>query len=336
MRILVKIALTIVVILLIFAAVVAIKWHLLVSTPLIPMNQPAVNFIYPPHASTRALAYKLNKLNLVKDPVLFVSFAKRKGYAKKLKAGEYRVEPGMTVEMLLSKMARGEMVKHDFKIIEGWTMQQVLTALQNNQFLTHTLSGLTSDAVMQKIGREGEMPEGRFAPDTFIFSGEVKDRELLSTSYQLMQKRLVKEWIERDNNVPLKCPYETLIVASMIEKETAFSAEKPLIAGVIYNRLAKGMLLQIDPTVIYGLGANYTGKLTAQNLQAPSSYNTYLNKGLPPSPICMPGLDSIHAALHPINTTALYYVAKGDGRHQFSNTYAEQQAAIQHYLSNKK
>lgn len=336
MKIILKISLAIIFLLILLISIIGFKWYIFLTKPLIPVNKPAVNFIFAPHTSTRALAYQLKKNNLISDPVLFIYLARHEGYAKILKAGEYRVEPGTTAKELLSKMAHGDMIKHEFKIIEGWNFKQVLAALQNNTYLIHTLSGLTSDSIMQKIGHDGEVPEGRFAPDTYIFSGEVKDEDLLVSASQLMQKRLAKEWAERDHNVPFHCPYEALIVASIIEKETAFSAEKPLIAGVIIHRLAIDMLLQVDPTVIYGLGNNFTGKLTAQNLQVPSAYNTYLKKGLPPSPICMPSIDSLHAALHPIFTTALYYVARGDGRHEFSNTLQEQQEAIKKYLNHKK
>lgn len=308
------------------------QWFDFLHTPLIKSDAPATSIIFAPKTSSRVFALQLKELHLIKHPAYFVLLSRYKGYARILKAGEYRIDPGMTAEQLLSKMARGDMVRHTLTIIEGWNFRQVITALQNNPYITHTLNASDPAIIMQQIGHEGEMPEGRFAPDTYIFSGKINDTDLLIMAYQLMQKRINQEWLGRSVYATYHCPYDALIAASIIEKETAHNAEKPLIAGVILQRLTRDMLLQLDPTVIYGMGTKYTGKLTIKDLQTPSPYNTYLRKGLPPSPIAMPGLDSLHAALHPILTTALYYVAKGDGTHVFSHTLQEQDQAIKKYL----
>lgn len=304
------------------------EWKSFLKTPLIPKNKQAISFVFVPGSSSRTLAIQLTQMKLIKHPAYFILLSRYKGLSKILKAGEYRVDPGMTIESLLDKMAKGDVIYHQFKIIEGWTFKQILSALESNTWIVHTITGLSNDEIMKKIGHEGELPEGRFAPDTYFFSGCVKDIDLLISAYQLMQKRFAKEWELRDKSVSYHCAYEALISASIIEKETYNPKDEAMIAGVILHRLAKDMLLQIDPTVIYGLGSSFTGKLSKDDLLKFTPYNTYVRKGLPPSPICMPSLTSIHAALHPIMSNALYYVSKGDGTHEFSATITEHEAKI--------
>jgi len=301
------------------------------KTPLLAEHSKPVNLIFAPGSSATALAYQLQRLNLISNPKRFAMLARLKGDADYLQAGEYEILPGDTPTTLLKKMRNGEFIKHEFLIVEGWNFAQILAALAANNYIIHTLNGLTTEQIMSKIGHEGEMPEGRFAPDTYIISGQVTDKDVLSTAYALMAKRLGSAWQARDPAANLHCPYEALIIASIIEKETATASEKPIIAGVIFRRLEKNMFLQLDPTVIYGL-ANGTGKLTSSDLLKDTPYNTYTRKGLPESPIAVPGLPSINAALHPAPGSVLYYVAKGDGTHEFSNTLEEQNKAIRKYI----
>ncbi|MCL5261330.1 MAG: endolytic transglycosylase MltG [Gammaproteobacteria bacterium] len=301
------------------------------QTPLLAEHSKPVNIVFAPRSSATTLAYQLQRLNLISHPKRFAMLARLKGDADYLQAGEYEILPGDTPIMLLNKMRNGGFIKHEFLIVEGWTFAQILAALFSNNYITHTLNGLTTEQIMSKIGHEGEMPEGRFAPDTYVISGQVTDADILLTAYDLMAKRLGSAWQARDLALNLHCPYEALIIASIIEKETAVASEKPIIAGVILRRLERNMFLQLDPTVIYGL-ANATRKLTSSDLLKDTPYNTYTRKGLPESPIAMPSLSSINAALHPAPGNVLYYVAKGDGTHEFSNTLEEQNQAIKKYI----
>lgn len=308
------------------------KWHQFLNTPLVAANQQPVSILFSHGSSVKKVAYSLKQQNLLDYPMFFVLFARLKGVEYDLKAGEYIIESGMTPQALIQKMKKGEAVRHAFTIVEGWTFAQMVVALNSNQYIKHTIQGLSTAEIMEKIGHAGEVPEGRFAPDTYLCNGDLSDIKILLNAYQLMQKRLQLSWKNKAVNVSYHCPYEVLIVASIIEKETAVAKEKPLIAGVILRRLEKGMLLQVDPTIIYGLGAKFTGKLTKSDLLLDTPYNTYTRKGLPPTPIAMPGIDSIEAALHPVIGEYWYYVSKGDGTHKFSDTLKEQSKAVKKYL----
>lgn len=323
-------------ILLFFIALLLCATYIYVNflyTPLVSLNKPAVNFVYHPGEPLKKLAYELKGMGALKQPLFFVTLARFKDYEHILKAGEYLIEPGMKPLQLLDKMRKGEAINHAFTIVEGRTFKQTLAALANNPYVVHALADLTADQVMQKLGLDGSNPEGRFAPETFVFSGYVTDVDILHTALNLMQKWLHDAWERRDANLPYHCEYDALIVASIIEKETAVEAEKPNIAGVIVRRLAANMRLQLDPTVIYGLGDIVVdGKLTETNLKTDTAYNTYMRKGLPPTPIAMPSKNSIYAAMHPTAGTAMYFVAKGDGTHEFSDTLIKQDQAIKKYL----
>lgn len=309
-------------------------WMNCIYTPMIPRvpNAKSVNIIFTQGTSVKFFANRLNNANILKHPDAFVFLAHVLGASRSLHAGEYQITPGLSASGLLDKMIRGEVINHTFTIIEGWTFAQIIAALNGNAYLQHTITNLNNDQIMQYIGYEGLQPEGRFAPDTYLFSGATKDIDILRTAYSLMQKRVNTEWQNRDINADISCEYKTIIIASMVEKESAFLPERPLIAGVILKRLQLNMPLQIDSTIIYGLGKNHSGKLTPQDMQLNTAYNSYTNRGLPPTPICMPSLNAIHAALHPEFTNALYFVAKGDGSHEFSATLQEHDAAIKKYL----
>jgi UPF0755 protein len=306
--------------------------YLFFNTPLISKNAPAQKILLAPGTPIKQAVRTMNEQKLLRDPALFTLWVRIGGYEHNLKAGEYLIEPGATGPQLIRKMARGEAINHAFAIVEGWNFSQMIKALNANPYVQHTIGELSSGEIMKKIGHGGEHPEGRFAPDTYLFSGEVKDIELLKTAYNLMQRRLNEFWLQRADNLPYACAHEALVAASLIEKETAKLEERPLISGVILNRLIKKMPLQVDPTIIYGLGDKYAGKLSHGDMRRPSAYNTYLNKGLPPTPICMPSMAAMEAALHPTATDYLYYVAKGDGTHKFSIDLKGQNKSIKKYL----
>jgi UPF0755 protein len=248
-----------------------------------------------------------------------------------LHSGEYRMLPGMTVEGLIDLWKRGEMVQYSVTLVEGWNFHQVRAALAKEEKLDHTLEGLSDSQVMEKIGHAGLFPEGRFFPDTYRFVRGMTDVELLKTAYDRLDEVLAKEWNQRATDLPYSDPYQALIMASLVEKETGVPQERGQIAGVFVRRMAIGMLLQTDPTVIYGLGDRYSGKLTRAHLKEPTPYNTYVIAGLPPTPIAMVGREAIHAALNPVAGNSLYFVARGDGSHVFSDDLDAHNNAVREY-----
>lgn len=285
-----------------------------------------------PGESMASVAADLGKKGLLKHPEFFSLMIKLQGHSNRVKSGEYLLEANMTPDKLMSKLVRGKVVLHKITFIEGWTFAQMLHAIKDNPYLSHTLTDESPEAIMTSIGHAGEDPEGRFYPDTFLFASYTKDSRILQMSYDLMQKKLLHAWEQREADLPYKDPYQALVVASLIEKETGKASERPLIAGVILKRLQMGMRLQIDASVIYGAGQNYNSKLTKTNLRTDTDYNTYTRNGLPPTPIAMPSISSIEAALHPKITQAIYYVAKGDGSHVFSSNLQAHHAAVERYL----
>lgn len=248
-----------------------------------------------------------------------------------LHSGEYRMTPGMTVEGLIDLWKRGEMVQYSLTLVEGWNFHQVRAALAREEKLEQTLNGLSDSQVMDKIGHSGVFPEGRFFPDTYRFVRGMTDTEVLKTAYDRLDEVLAKEWSQRAADLPYSGPYQALIMASLVEKETGVPQERGQIAGVFVRRMAIGMLLQTDPTVIYGLGDRYTGKLTRAHLKEATPYNTYMIAGLPPTPIAMVGREAIHAALNPVEGTSLYFVARGDGSHVFSDDLDAHNDAVREF-----
>jgi len=304
-----------------------------VNTPILSPGKPALEFVYTKGTSSYKLSRHLAKQGIISNSYYFYILGHLNGNMRFLQAGQYEVTPGMKPGDILARMVRGEVNMQTFTIVEGWTFQQMLKALQSNTYVTHTISNLSDDAIMQAIGYPGDRPEGRFAPDTYLFHTGIKDVVLLHMAFELMEKRVQEAWDKRDLSIPFHCTYDALIAASIIEKETALAKERPVIAGVLVRRLAKNMPLGMDPTVFYGLFQDYSvnHKLTHEDLLKNTPYNTYMHRGLPPTPICMPGKDSIEAALHPAPGDVLYYVSKGDGSHHFSKTLEEQDNAIRKY-----
>ena len=284
-----------------------------------------------PGKSLHTVASELGRSGVLPHPLSLVVLARLRGESNALRAGEYKIEPGTTVAGLLQQFVSGRVLMHSLTLVDGWDFKQLFAAVERDPDLVHTLKGLSPVQVMARLGHAGKFPEGMFYPDTYSFSRGTSDTAFLQRAYRTMQQKLASAWANRAPDLPYKSPYDALIMASLIEKETARPEERFKIAGVFVRRLEKGMRLQSDPTVIYGLGDKYNGDITLKDLRTDTPYNTYTRYGLPPTPICMPPLASIEAALHPAPGDALYFVAKGDGTHKFSATLAEQNAAVKKY-----
>ncbi len=307
------------------------EWRSFHETPL-EIGEEALLFTVTPGESMNSVARRLAGQGVIGDASVLSWIARFKGLASRIQAGEYLISPGMTASELLDRLVSGEVTRYSLTLVEGWNFAQTLAAIHRNPVLRHTLKGLENEAIMARLGYSGVHPEGRFFPDTYHFSRGMSDREILQRAYRKMEQVLREEWESRAEGLPYRNPYEALIMASIIEKETGLAQERGAIAGVFVRRLQKGMLLQTDPTIIYGLGAKFDGNLRRIHLNDERNpYNTYRHKGLPPTPIAMPGREAIHAALHPEEGTALYFVARGDGSHYFSDTLEEHNRAVRKY-----
>ncbi|HEY0722281.1 MAG TPA: endolytic transglycosylase MltG [Gammaproteobacteria bacterium] len=307
-----------------------LQYNAFVKTPLaIPAD--GATLLVPPGAGVTAVARQLHDEGMLSDMRMFRLMVRLHGKGGQLKAGEYYITPGTTPGQLLQQMVEGRVRQYTMTLIEGWNFRQVMRALEENPHLGHTLSGMSDNEIMTAIGQHGVHPEGRFLPDTYHFPRGLSDVEFLRRAFRAMAERLAQEWEQRAPNLPLKSPDEALILASIVEKETGQASERPLIAGVFTRRLELGMRLQTDPTVIYGIGEGFDGNLRRRDLEAEGAYNTYRIKGLPPTPIAMPGQSALHAAVHPAPGKELYFVARGDGSHYFSATYEEHEHAVKQY-----
>jgi len=299
-------------------------------SPLAVDSVPAV-FEIPPGSSLRSTARLIESAGVRVRPRHFELLARMTGRAGDIKAGNYElVEPTSPVD-LLDKLTRGAVTQAEIRIIEGWTFAQLRAALDASPVLRHDSAGLEDKEVLARVGAEQAHPEGLFFPDTYLFARGSSDLAVLRRAYRSMQRHLAEEWAQRAADAPYKSPYEALIMASIVEKETGQAVERDLIAGALVNRLRIGMRLQTDPTVIYGLGEAFDGNLKKIHLLTDGPYNTYTRAGLPPTPIAIPGLASLRAALRPAKTDALYYVSRGDGSSQFSRTLEEHNRAVNKY-----
>ncbi|MEC4747814.1 endolytic transglycosylase MltG [Methylomicrobium sp. Wu6] len=285
--------------------------------------------------SMTRIAEKLAEQHLKVSALWFKIIALQKQSAAKLKTGEYEFTTGLTLPEIIDQIAEGKTRQHSITFPEGWSLAEILAEMKSNPHIQHTLNETSPEVLRAHIGITESKTEGLFFPDTYFFEKNMSDVSLLKRAYDKMQSVLQEEWPQRTANLPLNSPYEALILASIIEKETGAEEERPLIAGVMVRRLQKGMPLQTDPTVIYGMGDNYHGNIGEQDLKNPTPYNTYLIKGLPPTPIAMPGRDAIHAALHPDTGNSLYFVAKGNGTHVFSSTLQDHNHAVKLFQKQK-
>ncbi|MBI5751420.1 MAG: endolytic transglycosylase MltG [Hydrogenophilales bacterium] len=305
------------------------------TTP-VPLPATPFEFSVKPGTTLRGVAQQLAQAGAVAHPFLFTWVARLSGKGTALKAGNYALETALTPWDLLQKLTKGDVTQNEVKFIEGWTFRQMRQALDRAPGLQHETQGLSPAEIMARLGFPEQHPEGRFFPDTYFFSSGMSDLALLARAHKLMHAQLESAWRDRAPNLPYVTPDEALIMASIVEKETGQASERPMIAGVFVNRLRIGMLLQTDPTVIYGLGETFDGNLRRRDLLADTPYNTYTRGGLPPTPIAMPGLGALQAALQPAETKALYFVARGNGSHQFSSTLAQHNQAVNRYQRNQK
>ncbi|MDP1637346.1 MAG: endolytic transglycosylase MltG [Candidatus Nitrotoga sp.] len=282
-------------------------------------------------SSLKAAARQMQQAGVLPNDWMFVWLARMLGKSAQIQAGNYELETAVTMLELLAIVTDGQAAQSEFSIIEGWTFNQFRTALNTNPAIRHDSASLSEADILRQIGATEAYAEGQFFPDTYYFVKGTSDIALLKRAYKTMQMHLQKSWQERTPDLPLKSAYEALILASIVEKETGQASDRGMIAAVFINRLRKGMLLQTDPTVIYGLRDNFDGNLRKRDLLTDTLYNTYTRIGLPPSPIALPGLASIQATLHPAATDALYFVARGNGSSQFSNTLNEHNNAVNRY-----
>nr|WP_301300087.1 endolytic transglycosylase MltG [Pseudomonas chlororaphis] len=297
-----------------------------------PLNLTQEQLLDVPAGSTPGGTFNRMEANgVLKDAFWLRLYWRFNMEGQPLHSGEYRMTPGMTAQGLIGVWQRGEVVQYSLTLVEGWTFRQVRAALAKHDKLEQTLNGLSDSEVMEKLGHGGVFPEGRFFPDTYRFVRGMTDAELLEKAYSRLDEVLAKEWNKRSADVPYTEPYQALIMASLVEKETGVPQERGQIAGVFVRRMQVGMLLQTDPTVIYGLGERYNGKLTRALLKEATPYNTYVISGLPPTPIAMVGREAIHAALNPVPGSSLYFVARGDGSHVFSDDLDAHNNAVREF-----
>ena len=322
------------IVLLLFAvAVGAWKMNRFMDSP-VTLPEDGTTFEIAPGSSFATVSADLVEQGIIDDDFWYRLYARKSGEASGIQAGEYKLVAGATPRSLLEQFTRGEVRLYSFTIVEGWNHRDLLRALHENEAILPTMTDEDWPALLESLDAPVTHPEGLFLPETYRVPRNTTDRQLLTQAYELMQKVLAEEWQARGEAAPVESPYEALVLASIVEKETARADERPRIAGVFARRLEKRMRLQTDPTVIYGIGPAFDGNLTRKHLRTDTPYNTYTRGGLPPTPIAMPGRAAIHAVLHPAPGEELYFVATGlgDGSHKFSATKDEHDAAVAEYL----
>lgn len=287
-------------------------------------------------ANLKTISHEMVGREWLSHPYYLVFEGRRQGVASAIKTGEYEILPGMSALAVLNLIVSGKVVQYSLTIVEGWSFKQIMQAIKENEMLAQTLAVSDPKYVMAAIGYAGYLAEGRFFPDTYNFPAGTTDVDFLRRTYKAMQQILAAEWQQRATGLPYVSVYQALTMASIIEKETAISTERSKIAGVFVRRLQRHMKLQTDPTVIYAMAESFDGNIRQKDLTIDSPYNTYVYKGLPPTPIASPGRASINAALHPEDGNSLYFVAKGDGSHYFSSSLAEHNNAVAKYQLKKR
>ena len=297
----------------------------------LPMGNAALELEVEPGTTPRGVARSVEAAGVRVDARLLYAWFRLSGQDRQIRAGNYELPPGTTPRSLLQKLVRGEESLRALTLVEGWNFRQVRAALAADESLRHDSAALSEADLMAQLERPGVHPEGRFFPDTYTFAKGSSDLAVLRRALHAMDRRLEAAWGQRASDTPLKSADEALILASIVEKETGRASDRAQIAGVFANRLRIGMLLQTDPTVIYGLGEKFDGNLRRRDLQADTPWNTYTRAGLPPTPIAMPGKASLLAAVQPERTQALYFVAKGDGTSQFSESLQDHNRAVNRY-----
>jgi UPF0755 protein len=311
------------------AALLGARWYVY-QRPL-PMDRDRVEFRVPPGTGVRAIAQVVEAAGVRVQPDAMVAAARIAGTTGTLRAGRYAVERGITLAGLLDKLKAGDVLREKLTVVEGITFRELRAQLASAAELKPDGAKLATTELLKAIGASEGHPEGLFAPDTYVYDPGSSDLDLLRQAYKRQMKWLQDAWDARAPDLPYKTPYEALIMASIVEKETGQPSERDLVAGVFVNRLKLGMLLQTDPTIIYGLGEKFDGNLRKRDLVTDGPYNSYTRAGLPPTPIALPGRASIEAALKPAKTDALYFVARGDGTSHFSSSLAEHNRAVDRY-----
>ncbi|MBA4112340.1 MAG: endolytic transglycosylase MltG [Verminephrobacter sp.] len=297
----------------------------------LPMGSEPLELAIEPGTLPRGVAQDVQAAGVRVDARILYAFFRLSGRGRDIRAGNYEIPPGTTPLVLLDKLVRGEETLRTLTLVEGWTFRQVRTALARDEQLKHDTAELSDAALMERLGRPGVHPEGRFFPDTYTYAKGSSELAVLRRALHAMDRRLEAAWAQRAADTPLKSADEALILASIVEKETGRASDRAQIAGVFTNRLRNGMLLQTDPTVIYGLGEKFDGNLRRKDLLADTPWNTYTRAGLPPTPIAMPGKASLLAAVQPERTKALYFVARGDGSSHFSSSLDEHNRAVNRF-----
>jgi UPF0755 protein len=315
------------------SAMALVGWWL--TSPL-PLAGASVELSIEPGNSPREVAAAWVRAGVQTEPWALYELFRWSGKARRIRAGSYELEPGITPLSLLAKMVQGDEAFERVRLIEGWTFRQFRAELARATHLKPSSAGMSDADLMAAIGHPGVAPEGRFFPDTYVFSRGVSDLTVLRRAADLQRQRLASVWASRADDLPIKTADQALVLASIIEKETGLAADRGKISGVFINRLRIGMPLQTDPSVIYGLGEAFDGNLRRRDLQADTPHNTYTRNGLPPTPIAMPGLASLRAAVQPETTSALYFVARGDGSSVFSDDLAAHNRAVNQFQRNQR
>lgn len=300
------------------------------SQPLQLKSSP-LDFRVAAGSSLRSAITQMREAGIAVEPTLLATLARLNRADTSIKAGSYAVKTGVTPMQLLNKLLKGKVTQGELTLVEGWTFRQWRWRMDRHPDLSHETSGMSEAQIIAQLGLNISSLEGQLFPDTYLFDKQSSDLELLARANRAMRRKLDDEWAQRAERLPYKTPAEALVMASIIEKETGREADRNLVAAVFVNRLRKGMLLQTDPTVIYGLGENFDGNLRKRDLLTDTPYNTYTRSGLPPTPIAMPGQASLRAALNPARSEVLYFVARGDGSSQFSQTLDEHNNAVNRY-----
>jgi UPF0755 protein len=302
----------------------------------IPLERTPFVFALKQGSSLRSAAHQIQQVGGLKNEWLFILLARGLGKANQIKPGNYQLEREVTPLQLLNMISKGQIEQSSITFIEGSTFNELRSAINEEATLRHDSAHLSDEEILKRIGASEHKAEGLFFPDTYNYASGSSDLVVLKRAYQLMQHNLQENWKKRDANLPLDTPYQALILASIVEKETGQPSDRPMIASVFINRLHKNMRLQTDPTVIYGMGDKFDGNLRKRDLQRDTSYNTYTRSGLTPTPICLPSLAALQATLHPASSRALYFVSRGDGTSQFSSTLAEHNNAVNRFQLNHK
>ncbi|MEY2617423.1 MAG: hypothetical protein RL522_425 [Pseudomonadota bacterium] len=316
---------------LVIAVLAAAGWAMWWLHRPMALATPVVDLSIEPGTLPREVAQGVQAAGVDVSPLALHTWFRLSGRARLIKAGSYELETGITPWRLLDKLARGDQAQGAVSLIEGWTFRQFRAALAKETDLRQDSAALTDEALMQTLGRDGQHPEGRFFPDTYTYSKGSSDLAVLRRAMRAMDQRLSAAWAQRTPQAVVRTPEEALTLASIIEKETGRGSDRPLISAVFHNRLRIGMPLQTDPTVIYGMGTAFNGNLRRIDLQTDTPWNTYTRRGMPPTPIAMPGKASLLAAVQPAGSPALYFVARGDGSSQFSQTLEEHNRAVNTY-----